>query len=234
MKSLPTNGIGPFRERVYFKPEEVDSMCIEALRTLKLLPSKPEPIRIDRFIEQRFGVGIEYKDLSDGLLGYTEFGKNGVRGVVIDSSFDREGTSAAEHRLRSTLAHEGGHGLMHTHLFCLEPNSMNSLFADYSDLSKPKVLCRDQATEKVGYGGQWWEYQANMAIGSLLLPKPLLYKALEDLLESTGKLGTKNLPSTKTNTAVEIVATTFNVSRAVARIRIDEIWPPTQVGQMQL
>jgi hypothetical protein len=39
--------MGPFQERPFFKQEEIEDMCRTELAKWKLLPTEPEPIRID-------------------------------------------------------------------------------------------------------------------------------------------------------------------------------------------
>src|SRR5665213_29794 len=95
-------------------------MCCDELRKESLLPSSPEVIRIDRFIEKRFRVSPQYEVLPDGVLGFTRFGKNGVKAVVISAALDAEGGKVSERRVRTTMAHEAGHGLLHAHLFALD------------------------------------------------------------------------------------------------------------------
>src|SRR5258707_5098332 len=111
---------GPSSKQPYFTPSQIDNMCCDELRGLGLLPGSPEPIRIDRFIEKRFRVSPQYEDLPAGVLGFTRFGKNGVKAVVISAALDAEGGKVAERRVRTTLAHEAGHGLLHAHLFALD------------------------------------------------------------------------------------------------------------------
>jgi hypothetical protein len=103
----------------YFTPSQIDNMCWDELRSVGLLPSSPKPIRIDRFIEKRFNVSPQYEDLPNGVLGFTRFGKSGVTAVVISAALDAEGGKVAGRRVRTTIAHEGGHGLLHAHLFAL-------------------------------------------------------------------------------------------------------------------
>ena len=50
MRTYRTNA-GPVRERPYYKLHEIEDICAEALRQVELYPSAPEPIRIERFIE---------------------------------------------------------------------------------------------------------------------------------------------------------------------------------------
>src|SRR5260221_6461200 len=106
---------GPFQERPYYEPHEIERICEDALHQVDLFPSSPGPIRIDRFIEKRFDVTPVYEDLDKGILGFTEFGPKGVQLVVVARALDEEGTKAAERRLRTTLAHEARHGLLHDH-----------------------------------------------------------------------------------------------------------------------
>lgn len=61
---------GPFSERPHFEPNEIDQICSDELRKQGLFPNSPEAIRIDRFVEKRFGVVPHYEDLPAGVLGF--------------------------------------------------------------------------------------------------------------------------------------------------------------------
>jgi hypothetical protein len=194
MKNLRSNR-GPFSERPHFKLSEIDEMCATELRGLGLYPTSPQPIRIDRFIEKRWQSPL-YEDLPDGVLGFTKFGPHGVEAIVVSNALDdAEKGKPNERRLRTTLAHEAGHGLMHAHLFCtgIKPKA---LFQDEDET--PQILCRDvpwKGEETAArYDGRWWEFQANRAIGGLLLPKKLVEMASAKLTEETGLLGLRSLP----------------------------------------
>ena len=130
MKHLRSNA-GPFAERPYYKDQEIEHICGDALRKVALFPSSPQAIRIDRFIEKYFSVVPAYEDLPEGVLGLTRFGQSGVQEVVVAKSLDEDTGTVAERRVRTTLAHEGGHGLLHTHLFVLATPSRN-LFGDFT------------------------------------------------------------------------------------------------------
>lgn len=182
MKNLRASA-GPFAERPYFEPAEIEEICREALCSVALYPAEPSPVRIDRFVEKRFGVHPIYEDLPSGLLGYTEFGANGIQRIVIGRALDDEGTRTAERRVSTTLAHEGGHGLLHAHLFALGVD-VASLFGEGMDVRGSKIMCRSEVLPADGgsrprkYDGRWWEFQANQAIGGLLLPGPLVERCL--------------------------------------------------------
>ena len=112
MKTLRSK-TGPFLERPYFPDGVIENTCADELRAVGLLPLSPEPIRIDRFIEKRFKVTPSYEELPEGVLGLTRFNQQGVSEVVVARALDEESSKVAERRIRTTLAHEGGHCLLH-------------------------------------------------------------------------------------------------------------------------
>lgn len=230
---------GPFTEQPFYKPSEIESICTDELQKVNLYPSDPAPIRIDRFIEKRFAIQPTYEDLPRGLLGFTLFGEKGVEKIVVTKSLDDEGTKPAERRLRTTLAHEGGHGLLHAHLFVLGYRP-DSLFGDGLAHDSQKILCREGGVSGVGTVPmkkppyRWWEYQANQAMGALLLPEPLTRKALAPLLTAQGTFGQPRLLADRRDDAIRLLADTFDVNPVVARIRIEGLYPPAADLQLTL
>jgi hypothetical protein len=218
----------------YFTPSQIDIMCCDELHGVDLLPSSPEPVRIDRFIEKRFNVYPQYEDLPNGVLGFTRFGKNGVTAVVISAALDAEGGKVAGRRVRTTMAHEGGHGLLHAHLFALDDIPLH-LF-DTDSHSGDQILCRDvHGDEKKAhrYDGRWWEVQANRSMSSLLCPRPLVLEAMKPFLAPAGLLALEVLAENRREEAVRALAEIFDVNPVVTRIRIAEMYP-AQTGQLPL
>jgi hypothetical protein len=218
----------------YFTSSQIDNICCDELRSVGLYPSSPEPIRIDRFIEKRFKVSPQYEEMPDGVLGFTRFGKNGVKAVVISAALDSGGSQVAARRVRTTIAHEGGHGLLHAHLFALDDIPLH-LF-DRDSQSADQILCRDvhgddKKTHR--YDGRWWEVQANRAMGSLLCPLPLLLEAIKPYLSTMGLLSIEVLQESRREQAVRALAEIFDVNPVVTRIRLADLYPP-QAGQMHL
>lgn len=228
---------GPFLEQPFYGPADFESICVEALTRVELFPTSPSPVRIDRFIEKRFKVKPTYAALPAGVLGFTRFDAKGVAEIVISKVFDEEGTTSAERRLRTTLAHEGGHGLLHAHLFALKDRP-DSLFAGELAPDAPKIMCRDdvQTGERTGKKPpyRWWEYQANQAMGTLLLPQSLVENALQNILEVRGLLGMTILPEGSRENAIHLIADTFDVNPVVARYRLDALYPPSAELQLTL
>ena len=227
---------GPVRRRPFYTSNEIEDICTVELRNFGLLPDKPEPIRIDRFVEKRFDVALEYEDIGPDVLGYSKFGPKGVVAIVVSTALDADGTLSSERRLRTTLAHEAGHCLLHAHLFVDGPAPTN-LFGEEPEVG-PKILCREvtgvsQKTPQ-RYDGNWWEYQANMAIGALLLPRALVYVAIEPFLEVQGMLGIPILTDISRIAAERQLATVFDVNPVVVRIRLGELYPKDNSNQMSL
>jgi hypothetical protein len=226
---------GPFKERPYFELNDIEMTCTQELRAVDLLPSDPSPIRIDRFIEKRFKISPIYEDLPEGVLGYSRFGPKGVEAIVVSRALSEDASTAAERRVTTTLAHEAGHGLLHAHLFVLGA-PQRGLFGN--EVTGPKILCRNESSPATAtgkkYDGRWWEFQANQAIGALLLPRQLVEKGLESILISDGRLGLgRSLPSSDREKATALVAEVFDVNPAVARIRLQELYPVDR-GQLTL
>lgn len=237
MKSLRSS-VGPFTEKPFFTRADFERICEDELRQNGLLPSEPCPVRIDRFVEKCFKIQPSYEDLPVGLLGFTRFGSRGVEEIVVSKALDDAGTLVAERRLRTTLAHESGHGLLHASVFALGRRP-ESLLGEALDDHALKILCRsdgiagsETSPRKPPY--QWWEYQANQAMGALLLPKPLVQAALAPVLELRGVLGTTVLPSDRREPAVRLLADTFNVNPIVARLRLDGLFPGIAEEQLTL
>ncbi len=217
-------------EQPYFSDQDVDTLCFDELSAQGLLPTEPNAIRIDRFIEKRFGRPHTYADLTDGVLGLTKFSARGVQEIVLARVLEDDISKPSERRLRSTLAHEVGHALLHAHLFAL--GQQRPLLGDWSDKQAPKVLCREPGHKD--YSGHWWEYQANMVMGAILLPRSLVQKALEPYLQSEGSLGVRILSVDARSAAVRGLADVFDVNPAMVRIRLEKIVPTISSGQLSL
>ena len=144
---------------------EIDEICLEALKSQSLLPSKPAPIRIERFVEKQFRTPLRYEDLGPDNLGCTIFNSSGaVEAILVSRSLEEQNTTPARRRVRSTVAHEAGHGLLHGPLF------IGDNFPDRGE-NQRRILCRSEdilVETQRSYRGRWWEFQANQAIGESL------------------------------------------------------------------
>ncbi len=223
MRSFRTSNGG---QRPYYTEKDVESMCEDALRAAGYYPAAPQAIKIDRFVEKHFNVSPRFEDMPAGVLGFSRFGDRGMVSVHISQALVEDDTRSAERRVNTTLAHEAGHGLMHAHLFALA-GTETTLFAHGSDVEEQKVLCRDEkTTPKKVYDGRWWELQANMAIGPLLMPRRLLHEALGPFLVVRGTFKTEEIDPRRREEAVRKAAEIFDVNPAAMRIRIEKLYKP--------
>jgi hypothetical protein len=222
MRKVPTPS-GPFPFQVYFDDlGEIDEICLAALKSQSLLPSKPAPIRIERFVEKQFRTPLRYEDLGPDNLGCTIFNSSGaVEAILVSRSLEEQNTTPARRRVRSTVAHEAGHGLLHGPLF------IGDNFPDRGK-NQRRILCRSEdilVETQRSYRGRWWEFQANQAIGSLLLPRLLVNAFLDQSGIEVDSSGSRSLTPAQRESMAKKAAVTFDVNPIVARIRLDSLFP---------
>jgi hypothetical protein len=220
VRKVPTPS-GPFPFQLYFEDlGEIDEICLEALKRQSLLPSKPAPIRIERFVEKEFKTALRYEDLGPDNLGCTIFNSSGaVEAILVSRSLEEKNTTPARRRVRSTVAHEAGHGLLH-----------GSLFIDSPDLgeNQRRILCRSEdilGETQRSYRGRWWEFQANQAIGSLLLPRLLVNGLFDQSGIEPDSSGNRTLSPVQRESLAKKAAVIFDVNPIVVRIRLDSLFP---------
>src|SRR6516165_3085425 len=221
MRRVPTPS-GPFPFQLYFEDlGEIDEICLEALKTQSLLPSRPEPIRIERFVEKQFKTALIYEDLGPEHLGCIIFNTSGaVEAILVSRFLEEQNTIPARRRARSTVAHEAGHGLLHGSLF------IGDNFPDRGK-NQRRILCRSEdillETES-SYRGRWWEFQANQAIGSLLLPRLLVNTFLDQSGIELDSSGNRTLSPVQRESLAKKAAVIFDVNPIVVRIRLDSLF----------
>ena len=219
------NANSPFGMVLYLKRDEIDQMCEDALREAKFLPDKPATIKIDQFIEKYFKCSLDFgTDLGADVMGFTFFSPKGAPVVVGVAPSLCDGTQVNERRVRTTLAHEAGHCLMHPILFMPDIDT-SSLFGTNVDVKSRRILCRQNDFEGQRYDGRWWEFQANCAIGGFLLPKQLFRTACEKYLVPVGSLGLKEIPAAVREIAARELSQVFDVNPKVVSIRLNNLFP---------
>jgi hypothetical protein len=215
---------------------KIDDACSEALTKGGFLPTTPEPIRIDRFVEKFFQCNTGYEDLPASTMGYSLFdGKGKVIEVRVSDKLE-DGKRSSERRVRSTWAHEGGHCLLHPILFIETPGqpTFSQTEGKNSNVEGRKIICRDNDIKPAGrsYDGRWWEWQANRCIGGFLLPQKLVREALSPILVDSVVTRSPVLPPAKRLEAEKSLAEVFDVNPVVARIRLAEMFPDPK-GQIE-
>lgn len=180
----------PWGQRLWFDDHEFDSMMDEV--RLKAGPGVCQDgsgIEVEAILERIFSVVPDYMDLPEGILGKTVFHRDGRFEVHISRRLSDEAESdiVARRRLRATLAHECAHIVEHGHLHLVDGLTL-PLFGKVEPPA-PKVLCRQEligSFKNAGYDGQWWEYQANRGMASLLLPNRELGEHIRQMLLMRG------------------------------------------------
>ena len=214
----------------YFTLNEVEEIAARALDRVSLYPRSPGAVRIERFVETHFRLGaVVYASLGPSILGYTRFESGVVTEIGVSAGLCEDDSVVAERRVRSTLAHEAGHGLLHAALF--GDKHEPSLFDQSDDVDKQKVLCRDEGAP--AFNGKWWEYQANLMIGALLLPKALVYDVVLRHVDRS-PLGVPSIPAGKRHIVGLELADVFDVNPIVAQIRLDALMPRGEEVQLTL
>jgi Zn-dependent peptidase ImmA (M78 family) len=127
------------------------------------------------------------------------------------------------------LAHECGHGLLHSDLFVelWEHKKRTNSFED----SRRLITWRERNETVEGHftknSPDWWEYQANRMISSLLLPVFPLRAALRGWGHEPESLAA--MRAWEDTDLCAKVRNTFEVSLAVARIRLERLYGGREV-----
>lgn len=235
MSRKPPRSPGPFLKSFFISDEKISSIAKTQLEKLNLMPSSPSPVKIEKYCERRWGFTEDYTELEPGILGCAAFTENGIEMIAVSRELAEDETRIGRVRTRSTLAHEIGHGELHSETFAkkiLYDKNQGDLFPKSFSQSN-KFLCREIQMHRPAEE-EWWEVQANRCMVALLLPDHLLRQIVEHFMpKQTGNIFK---PS---NTIIwHEVADIFDVSREMARIATDKmeeiIWQerrqPTLVG----
>jgi hypothetical protein len=222
------NAAGPFCRRLYLHENRIEDACRTALSAVDLMPSSPGPIRIERFIFLHFGIEEEFEPLPEHIMGCAKFTRQGLKRIIINRELAEQDDMVSKFRVRSTLAHEAGHGLFHSDLFVekLNVESAGQLFGEeagiFDSVTKDGFLCRAEGGMQSVPKFEWWEYQANLAMAALLLPKQLLIEAaraeLPRVLSGPGAF------EDRVADAERQLSTLFTVSRRMVSIRLGQWW----------
>lgn len=235
MKITPDAG-SPWGRKVRFDEREFDDIMDEVRSRgggSAFVPGAG--VDVDAVLRDAFEVEPDFVDLPNGVLGRTKFHPDGRVEVEVSRSL----ADAAEHdrverrRLRSTLAHECGHGALHAHLHLADDQTL-SLFGDQAPTLEPRVLCRhDTVGAKVRYDGQWWEYQANRGMSALLLPRRILAAQVKEVCDAKSvKNPEAAFVAEKGRLVLDALADIFDVNPRVVLYRLQELgYLPSSLDQ---
>ena len=206
---------------------EIEALCHKALAETSFLPEQPAPVDIELFAETCFTNDVGYEEMEH--LGYTAFDANGrVLEIRVSTAID-DGSTIGVRRTRATWAHECGHCLFHSAAFVRETKSSVPAQPILVNRKVSPIFTLSEHEERLR------EYQANQAIGSLLLPRSLVLTAL-NLRGLLIKSSASRFPTIRvedSNDAMVLISETFDVSRTVAKHRLAKIFPIRKTSQLK-
>jgi len=194
---------GRFPRRPHYETDELESECDKLRRELRQLRSADaEALTLDDLsvlIEHRAADLDLYAELPAEFDGVTEFSRDNRPHVKVAARLSAQ--ARFEHRLRTTLAHELAHVVLHNFIWWFDPG----VAFDPHALS-PRCALRMRSVD-------WMEWQANYCAGALLVPADALDTRAEPVWERSS--GGRAL--------VRSVQTRFDVSAQVATIRLRQL-----------
>ncbi len=185
------------------------------------------PVPVDDILECHLELDFGFTDLVASLKVPDVLGALWIeeRRVRIDQSLDPAENPAKEGRYRYTVAHEGGHWILHRHYF-LTRAAQRVLFDAETE---PSIVCRSsQKKEPI-------EWQADTFASFLLMPEdavlkmweqkrgsPEPYNAVKEIAELSALWGTGNGSTPVVRVAREM-AQDFKVSGQAMQIRLERL-----------
>jgi hypothetical protein len=228
----------PWGQRLWFEGHEFDAMMDEVrLKAGQEVITPGQGVDVESIFERVYGVVPDYDDLPEGILGKTVFLRDGRFEVLLSRSLSdlADGDVVARRRLRSTLAHECAHVVEHGHLHLIDSATL-PLFGE-AEPPPPRVLCRGESMGNFKPGKhEWWEYQANRGMASLLLPRRLVTTAMEEGLAARGfRSIDEALRASAAEPLVRDLMQTFDASMQLVTYRMQELGLlPVSMAQTQL
>jgi hypothetical protein len=191
---------GRFAQRPHYTSDDLETIAADLraeLRTLR--PPGERALSVDDLsvlLESRAGdVDLYASDLPAGIDGVTEFIASQRPRVRIAESLSAQRRFAA--RLRTTLAHELGHIVLHDFLMWLEaPTRMQQC-----------------GTRQIAPVNDWMEWQANYLAGALLIP---MARVKDELGSPVGEW----TRSSRGRALVQETQRAFEVSAPAASVRL--------------
>ncbi len=172
--------------RVWFDETEFDALMDEAReRGGVALFASGSGVDVDTLLLRVHGITPDFAaNLPPGILGRTLFYPDGRIEIELSRELGEAAANSrsARRRLRSTLAHECAHVVEHGHLHLID--TTGGLFENEPRVAA-RVLCRSESIFNRG-ADDWWEYQANRRMSSLLLPKSLVGRVVAEVLSRRG------------------------------------------------
>ncbi|MFH1496529.1 MAG: hypothetical protein ABII82_01770, partial [Verrucomicrobiota bacterium] len=206
----------------------------------QLLPDQPREVDVDSLVQKLFGFTPTYTDPGDGILGFIRFDEAKPAVIIIAESLAKLGSDTTEHRRRSTLAHEIGHGRLHAGPFTELVQAKRSGYAtelvrspgttQASFACRAKDIRDNERDKSPALSGlaQWErmaEWQANRYMAAVTAPARLVRMAVAEALHTSDEHAHFALTAELRARLAPEISERFNVSRQLADIRLAELFP---------
>ena len=205
---------GRFRERPHYELDELEEECERTVfsfleeqygQVLVPIPTNALVVLIEQYTED---VDL-FADLSGegaNVQGVTEFFSSSKPQVRIARELSKQFWRA--HRLRTTLAHEYGHVLLHA-----------PLWAAKAAPSGPH-RCLRQTLLPSNTLTDWMEWQAGYVSGAILMPRSRVKLLVEAFLNDAGVKLPLDLESENASELKQRMSVAFDVSHEAAAVRL--------------
>jgi len=207
------------------------------------LLKNPQPLDVEDFAENYLGLRLHYTNLSHSGFIWGRMVFNNTMMVVFDSAENRADEEPIdantividnslldedrEINFRSTVMHECGHSVYHPEYYCFD--STESLKYELSTSHLPYTVCKsgdilgdfNGGRKRLKSDNDWLEHHAKYFSAAMLMPK-----AAMQTLCRCAKLQTycfEKHPAFENDALIAIIAQTFSVSQASARIRLKQL-----------
>ena len=218
--------------RYHLSRHDIETIATSELRKLKCLPDSPGEVPLEEFLMARHN-GLTAKNVAFGpdIMGLADL-LDPARPAIFISTHVMDGP---EHRYRSTLAHEIGHVLLHSHLYLDEEFKVALARYRSGDARDHTITCFHRDVQETT-GGRYnpddpfahIEFQANVCMAALLTPRSLVKKYVVNWTSSRPLRGggyETVFDEARRREAVTCLSTTFNVSPTLASFRLQEFYP---------
>lgn len=222
MVKYVNDNTGRFKERPHYNPKELDRECESIIN--KLLRERHGEVKfpvltddIEVLIEQHASLDM-YANLESeygsDVEGVTEFFPGQKPVVKISKRLSED--ERFINRLRTTMTHEFGHVRFHGYLWDMKFENP-SLFANLR--SENVIVCKRDNI--VGASKtDWMEWQAGYVCSAILVPASHVKKLTGQFFEEHNIYGSIGLNDSKTPLLIDLVASTYHVSKDAARVRL--------------
>ncbi|MDE2126276.1 MAG: ImmA/IrrE family metallo-endopeptidase [Armatimonadetes bacterium] len=225
----------------FIEADIIERTMDDHLRRASLLPTAHKPaVDVEVLLESFLKVKLDqHADLPTDVLGVTHFTPGKAPRVEINrdltSSADSESSpSWVRGRLRSTMAHEGAHVILHRQ-DAESRAAQFSLFGDEDDeLRQQGDVCLKRDFGVIRPQLNRREYQANVGMAAILMPKSIFVEVAESFMPNANLKCPRPQDLVFSESVIAKLAQRFQVSKQAAGIRVKTLGLSTLANQTRM